>query len=194
MLSTSPPLRPIFVSLDDPLRQVSSMTRGEQTPVPATYDGDFFIWTQQQAAALRLTRDLIGGSVDVEHVAEELEDMGKRDLRDVSSFLARLIEHLLKLTALPSSHDQEHWLSEAAHFHDSAVAAFTPGMRQLLDVAKIWERGRKRAEISLKATPIVVAWPDTCLFKRDDLLSVDFDFDFDAALAKLAAARDTPRP
>ena len=161
-------------------------------PAPATYDGDFFIWTQQQAAALRLTRDLIGGSVDVEHVAEELEDMGKRDLREVGSFLARLIEHLLKMDALPSSRDREHWLSEAAHFHDSAIAAFTPGMRQLLDVAKIWERGRKRAEISLKAEPIVMAWPDTCPFKRDDLLSPDFDID--AALTKLAAARDTPRP
>ncbi len=63
-------------------------------------------------------------------------------------------------------------------------------MRQLLHVATIWERGRKRAEMSLEAAPIVMAWPDTCPFKHDDLLSPDVD----AALTKLAAARDTPRP
>ena len=168
------------------------MTRGERTPASATYDGDFFIWTQQQAAALRLTRDLIGGSVDVEHVADELEDMGKRDLREVGSFLARLIEHLLKMDALPSSRDRGHWLSESGHFQDSAIAAYTPGMRHLLDMGTIWDRGRKRAAGTLKAADVAIAWTGTCPFELAELLSADFDID--AALARIAAARDTPRP
>lgn len=168
------------------------MTRNEQASAPATYDGDFFIWTQQQAAALRLTRDVIGGSVDVEHVAEEIEDLGKRDLREVGSFLVRLVEHLLKLDALPSSPDRGHWLSEAGHSQDSAVDAFTPGMRQLLDAGRIWERGRKRAAISVRETAgSVTGWPVTSPFEIDELLSEDFDIH--AALAKLTAARDTPR-
>ena len=81
------------------------MTRNEQTPTPTTYDGDFLVWTQQQAAALRLTRGVIGDIADVEHVAEELEDTGKRDLREVGSFLACLIEDLIKLDAAPLSRD-----------------------------------------------------------------------------------------
>ena len=160
------------------------MTRNEPTAVPATYDEDFFIWTQQQAAALRLTQDVIGGSVDVEHVAGELEDMGKRDLREVGSFLSRLIEHLLKLNALPSSQDRGHWLSEAAHFQDAATAAFTPGMRQLLDAQRIWDRGCKRAAILLREADVTICWQDTCPLEIDTLLLPDFDMA--DALAKLA--------
>ncbi len=163
------------------------MTRNEQRRDPATYDDDFFIWTQQQAAALRLTRDVIGGSVDVEHVAEEIEDLGKRDLREVSSFLARLIEHLLKLDACPDSRDRPHWLSEAGHFHSSAVDAFTPGMRQLLILEKIWRRGRKDALLCLEEMDVASSSPTECPFDLDELLSEDFDVR--AALSKLSKVR-----
>lgn len=159
------------------------MTRGERTPTSESYDGDFFIWTQQQAAALRLTRDLIGGSVDVDHVAEELEDMGKRDLREVGSFLARLIEHLLKLAACPNSRDRPHWMSEAGHFHSSAVDAFTPGMRQLLSLEKIWKRGCRDALLGLEVIDVTLSPSEQCPYDLDQLLSEDFDIK--AALATL---------
>ena len=169
------------------------MTRNEQTPAPATYDNDFFVWTQQQAAALRLTRDLIGDSVDVEHVAEELEDMGKRDLREVGSFLSRLIEHLLKLNACPASRDRPHWMSEAGHFHSSAIDAFTPGMRQSLRLEKIWQRGCRDALLSLEEMDVVLSPPARCPFDLDQLLAEDFDIK--AALSTLTtAARDTQHP
>ena len=165
------------------------MTRNEEVSVPAIYDDDFFTWTQQQAAALRLTRDAIGASVDVEHVAEEIEDLGKRDLREVSSFLARLIEHLLKLDACRASRDGAHWWSEAVHFQSSAVDAFTPGMRQLLDVDPIWAKGRKAADRFLREIEATPKVPTRCPFTLGELLKEDFDLD--AALAKLASARDT---
>ena len=168
------------------------MTRNEQPSVPATYDGDFYTWTQQQAAALRLTRDVIGASVDVEHLAEEIEDLGKRDLREVGSFLERLIEHLLKLDACRSSRDGAHWWSEASHFQTSAVAAFTPGMRQLLDADRIWTKGCKAAGRFLRDVEGAPRAPTSSPFSVDDLLLADFDID--AALARLASARDTPRP
>lgn len=73
---------------------------------PALYDADFFVWTQRQAAALRaMPRD---ASIDVDHVAEEIEDLGKRDLREVTSFLARLVEHLLEIKASPGLQDHAH--------------------------------------------------------------------------------------
>lgn len=168
------------------------MTRNEQTLDQATYDGDFFIWTQQQAAALRLTRDVIGDSVDVEHVAEELEDMGKRDVREVSSFLERLIEHLLKLDAAPLSRDGAHWWSEANHFQNSARATFTPGMRQLIDVEQVWSKGCRATGRFFRDLEAAPSLPSCCPFTASELLAADFDID--AALAKLAAARDTPRP
>jgi hypothetical protein len=58
------------------------------------YDRDFYRWTVETAAALREGRIAV---VDLEHVAEEVEDLGKRDLRGVISRLQRILEHKLKL-------------------------------------------------------------------------------------------------
>ncbi len=62
------------------------------------YERDFYAWTVEQAAALRsgqLRR------VDVEHVAEEVEDMGKSQRRGVKSALTVVLIHLLKYRFQP---------------------------------------------------------------------------------------------
>ena len=73
------------------------MTLAESAPVPVAavpeYDQDFFLWTQYTAALLREGRF---GDLDVAHLAEEIEDMGKRDRREVESRLELLLIHLLK--------------------------------------------------------------------------------------------------
>lgn len=152
------------------------------------YDDDFFAWTQQQAVALReLPRDAIGNRVDIEHVAEEIEDLGKRDLREVRSLLKRLIEHLIKIDACPASNSLPHWRSEARSFSSSASEAFSPSMRQLLDLTSIWRKGLKAARHFLDDIGVPSAdWID-CPFVLDELLSEDFGLD--DALVKLAAAR-----
>src|SRR5258708_27594646 len=57
------------------------------------YDEDFAIWTAETARLLRAGRF---HEVDIEHLAEEIEDMGKRDKRELHSRLTVLILHLLK--------------------------------------------------------------------------------------------------
>ncbi len=57
------------------------------------YDADFFEWTQRNAALLRAGRL---DQIDIQHVAEELEDMGKRDKRQLENRLEVLLVHLLK--------------------------------------------------------------------------------------------------
>jgi hypothetical protein len=61
------------------------MRRPDPTPAPprkheADYDLDFFAWTQHTAALLREGRF---DELDVEHLAEEVEDMGKRERREL---------------------------------------------------------------------------------------------------------------
>jgi len=60
----------------------------------ANHDQDFFTWTQQQAAALR-AGDL--AQLDLPHLADEIEDMGRSEQRAFASRLAIIIAHLLKL-------------------------------------------------------------------------------------------------
>jgi Domain of unknown function DUF29 len=58
------------------------------------YDQDFNLWAEETAAALRARRV---EAVDIDHVAEEIEEMGKRNKRELGSRRTQILEHLLKL-------------------------------------------------------------------------------------------------
>jgi len=58
------------------------------------YERDYYAWLQDQVRALRDHRI---EDVDWENVAEEIEDLGKSERRGISSHLATVVEHLLKL-------------------------------------------------------------------------------------------------
>ena len=64
----------------------------------ADYDVDFFAWTQRTAALLRSRRF---DELDVGHLAEEVEDMGKRERRELGSRIVVLVAHLLKFAHQP---------------------------------------------------------------------------------------------
>jgi hypothetical protein len=57
------------------------------------YDKDFVEWTRHNAELLRAGR---ASEADLEHIAEEIEDMGKRERRSLQNRCVRLIEHLLQ--------------------------------------------------------------------------------------------------
>jgi len=61
--------------------------------IQTLYDEDFYEWTQATAHLLRTGRL---DPIDLEHVAEEIEDMGKRDKLELESRMDVLIAHLLK--------------------------------------------------------------------------------------------------
>src|SRR5437764_2131850 len=62
------------------------------------YDKDFVEWTRHNAELLRSGR---ASEADLEHIAEEIEDMGKREQRSLHNRFLRLIEHLLKWQSQP---------------------------------------------------------------------------------------------
>jgi hypothetical protein len=76
----------------------------------ALYDEDFFAWTKEQAEVLRSAAR--GGSnrkLDWENLAEEIEDLGKRERRELSSRLSAIIEHLVKLQESPAPDPRNGW-------------------------------------------------------------------------------------
>jgi len=58
------------------------------------YERDFFSWTQEQAAAIRAGAF---SELDREHLAGEIEEMGRSEQRALASRLALIVAHLLKL-------------------------------------------------------------------------------------------------
>jgi hypothetical protein len=70
---------------------------GTKATVPL-YERDFFAWANQQASLLRAGQF---AQADVEHIAEEIESMGRSEKRELLSRLAILLMHLLKWQAQP---------------------------------------------------------------------------------------------
>jgi hypothetical protein len=57
------------------------------------YDRDFFAWSRQQAELLRAGKL---AEADVEHIAEEIDGMGRTEKRELINRLSVLLLHLLK--------------------------------------------------------------------------------------------------
>jgi hypothetical protein len=66
----------------------------------ALYDQDFYAWSNQQAALLR-AGDL--QQADIEHIAEEIETMGRTEKRELISRLTVLVLHLLDWRFQPAN-------------------------------------------------------------------------------------------
>jgi hypothetical protein len=62
------------------------------------YDTDFAEWSARTAELVRAGRL---EEVDLEHVAEEIEDLGKRDRRALLSQLQRMLMHMIKQRIQP---------------------------------------------------------------------------------------------
>ena len=63
-----------------------------------SYDKDVILWSQEQARLLRAGRF---AELDVEHLADEIEDVGKSEKRELASRMAVLLAHLLKWSRQP---------------------------------------------------------------------------------------------
>lgn len=154
-----------------------------------SHESDFYTWTKDQAAALRdLAPALVGTSVDIDRVAEEIADLGLRELREVESYLRQLFVHLLKLGALPQTQARSHWIAEALEFQARAAETFEPGMRHAMNMPRVWALARHAAATivaEMGGNPADL--PTACPFDLDTLVSPEFDLH--AALASLHSQR-----
>ncbi len=114
------------------------------------YETDFYLWTKAQAEALRAAGQGKRGSnaVEWERVAEEVEDMGKRDLRAARSFVALIIEHLLKLQATQRIEPRGGWQAEIIRFRGELEDGLTASIRNAIeaDLDALHVRAARAAE------------------------------------------------
>jgi len=137
------------------------------------YDHDFVEWTRCNAALLRAGRV---EEIDLEHLAEEIEDRGAGQERDLRSRLRVLLTHLLKLQVEPGSRATQVWKTTARVQRDE--------IRQLLERAPSLKRriakdvtGVYRLAVSGAAagTELPEAqFPETCPFSVDQVLDDEY--------------------
>ncbi|MFL5333363.1 MAG: DUF29 domain-containing protein [Geminicoccaceae bacterium] len=117
------------------------------------YDEDFYQWTRNQADALRrLAGERWNGPLDLEHLAEEVEDLGKSQLLTVRSQVERVLEHLLKLEYSPAADPRRGWLlsvlNARGHIRDHMTAAIRNEIEPA--ITAVYARARRRTMVSLK--------------------------------------------
>ena len=98
------------------------------------YEQDFFLWTKEQATALRLAKNS-NLPLDWENLAEEIESLGKSDRRELRSQIRRILRHLLKLEASPSVEPRAGWRSTVldARTEITDVLRDSPSLRREVD-------------------------------------------------------------
>jgi hypothetical protein len=131
------------------------------------YDDDILTWSEQQAELLRRRS---ANALDWDNLAEEIEDVGRSQLRAAESHLVQALLHDLKVAAWPLSRDVPHWRAKARGHRDDARAAFTPSMAQRIDVSALYRRAlRRMPETNDEQPPLPV--PESCPQRLDDLLA-----------------------
>lgn len=118
------------------------------TKVSDLYDEDFYAWTQQQAEVIRSLRG--DNRLDVDHLAEEIEDLGKSDLQAVESYLEQIIAHLLKLDYSGQDRPRPGWRAEVFNFRRAVDRKITPSIRRKVqrNLPRIYARARQAAQVN----------------------------------------------
>jgi hypothetical protein len=147
------------------------------------YDRDLQLWIDRTIQQLK-NRDF--GSLDVEHLIEELVDLGRAEKNALKSNLTILLAHLLKLLVQNDAPDtmKGSWYSSVLEHRQRVLdnLADTPSLKSLLleTVEKAYHASRKLAikEGSLAKFGVRVPtdsdYPMSCPFSIEQILDEDF--------------------
>jgi len=137
------------------------------------YDTDFYAWTQTQAAALAAGHL---GKLDLANLAEEIQDLGKRDRRGLQSALEIVLIHLLKWRYQPAYREGHSW-SDSLYEHrrrPGLIVADSPSLRRQIPelIATGYPRARRAATRQTKLP--LATFPETCPWAPDQVLDEEF--------------------
>jgi hypothetical protein len=140
------------------------------------YERDFYAWTRRQARELRrLARTRPNLPLDLRHIAEEIEDLGRAELHTARSLTRRILEHLLLLRWSPASGPRAHWRRETVSFRLDLEDRLTPSLRRQLarELPELYRRARRgviaKAEHHGEREALLAA-PESCPFTLDQVL------------------------
>jgi hypothetical protein len=113
------------------------------------YDQDFYAWAGSQAQLLREGRF---GELDLEHLIEEVEDLGGALKRSVQNRAITIMLHLLKLQHSPATDPRLGWRETVRTQRTRLRTDLTPNLRRLLadELSELYDRARHDAEASLR--------------------------------------------
>jgi len=142
-------------------------------PAPRVdYDQDYHAWLLENARLLREGRLY---EIDVEHIAEELQDMGNSERRAVESFLRLLMLHLLKWRHQPERRTPS-WIHTIgnARYEVERRLADSPSLRPRLPEFAAQDYPNARRSAARETGVPVATFPQDCPFTIEQLLDEDY--------------------
>jgi hypothetical protein len=128
---------------------------------PSLYDQDFLAWTERQAALLRAGRL---DQLDLDHLAEELDTMGRSEWSELENRLEVLLLHMLKWDFQPARRSRS-WRSTMREQRNALrrLLRRSPGLKRNLEttIAEVYPDavGRAIDETGLRAATFPDALP-----------------------------------
>ena len=151
--------------------------RAEDSGTPegrTSYEGDFYTWTQEQAAMLRAGRLT---ELDLEHLAEEIEDLGKEQFKQLTSAYRTILIHMLKWDHQPDRRSRS-WAGSIATQRVQARHTLddNPGLRSRIDVAlaRAYERAKIEAATQMRLDRRSL--PPECPYSLDEIMTREFEW------------------
>lgn len=143
-------------------------------PMGTPYDQDVVAWAREQAALLRAGKL---SAIDIEHIAEEIEDVGKSEQREFASRMSVLLAHLLKWK-FQADRRGNSWRNTIRTQRAAVVRrlARTPSLAPMLDdqdwVADMWGDASEQAANEMRIG--VADLPDVCPWSMKAVLAEGF--------------------
>ncbi len=144
-------------------------------PEGPRYEDDFYAWTQHQAGVLRTlgTRD---ARFDRDHLAEEIEDLGKSERDAVRSQVGRILIHLLKLAYWAAREPRFDWMDSIIEARGELENKLSGSLRRDSEerLARLSAIARKRAAVELLRhgeSEVAHSLPAECPYSIDEILA-----------------------
>ena len=136
----------------------------------ASYDQDVIAWSREQAALLRAGRF---SQLDIEHLADEIEDVGKSEKREVASRMAVLLAHLLKWQHQPARRSRSWEITIKTRREGLAIALReTPSLKSVMRDAD-WQRTAwiDAVDRATREAGLDVDFGEVCPWSMDQVLA-----------------------
>ena len=137
------------------------------------YATDYYAWTLEQAAALRrLAAEGADMPLDLDHLAEEVEDLGKSERRAVRRPMRRLLEHLLKLQHSTAEAPRPGWRRSIVDARIELPDDLTPTLRPEIeaDLTTLYNAACEQATEALSPHGETTTLPEQCPWPLDHVL------------------------
>ena len=136
------------------------------------YENDFYAWATRNA---KLMREGKLSEIDVDHIAEELEEMSGSQRRELVSRLAVLTAHLLKWQYEPELRGRS-WKLTIMSQRDNLADLLdeSPSLKSQSGPLLPKAYGRAKRYASIQTGLSETAFPDLCPYSFDQLIDPDY--------------------